>query len=108
MSTQNYTVHNWLSPEGKPQGGTAYGTGFAISWQNGPLGRGEDRVEPNGAFVETLLNVVRDRLTFYQENGFECAENDDAIDCINEALNFLADRTIRRERAGTEGTWLGS
>ena len=107
MSVQNYTAINWLNTENKPQGGTAYGTGFAISWQNGPLGRGSQRVEPNGAFVETLLHVVRTRIQFYQDNGFDCEENENAISAINEAIKQLESRTTRREQEQTEGTWEG-
>ena len=35
-----------------PAGGFVHGKGFRIDWQNGPLGRGNERQEPNGAFVE--------------------------------------------------------
>ena len=40
---------------GNPTGGTTTGTGITIQWQDGPLGRGLDRKEPNGAFVEGVI-----------------------------------------------------
>ena len=45
------TSNHFSDGNGNPAGGTTYGNGFAIGWQNGPLGRGPDRIEPNGAFV---------------------------------------------------------
>ena len=49
---------HWTDSDGNPTGGVSSGRGFTISWQNGPLGRGEDRVEPNGAFVEDVIAAV--------------------------------------------------
>lgn len=31
--------HHFTDADGNPSGGTTYGNGFAIGWQNGPLGR---------------------------------------------------------------------
>lgn len=100
---QEFEADNWLDDQGKPAGGFAVATGIDITWQNGPLGRGEERVEPNGAFVETLLEIVRGRLEFYQEH-FPCRENQLAIWSLDDALAVLNSRTARREAAGIEGT----
>lgn len=105
---QEFSSEQWLDTEGRPAGGVSYGTGFCISWQNGPLGRGEDRKHPNGTFVETLLAVVASRIEFYNSVGFSCDENERALDHIYSALEALNSRTARREAAQVEGTHEGN
>lgn len=107
MRTEFFEEH-WLDGEGKPAGGVTTGTGFTISWQNGPLGRGDDRKEPNGAFVENIIDAAAGRLKAYQSTQFRCAENQEAIALLELALEHLNNRTARREAAGTEGTHDGS
>ena len=85
-------------------GGTTFGTGFAISWQNGPLGRDGDRIKPNGAFVESIILAAVDRLEYYQQSRFASAYNADALISLRQALARLNDRTSDRERRGVEGT----
>lgn len=80
------------------------GRGFTISWQNGPLGRGEDRKEPNGAFVEDIIQAARERIEFYQNSGFSCRENEEAIRFLENAEAALDSRTKERESRGVEGT----
>lgn len=92
------------SDDGKPAGGVSYGVGFCVSWQNGPLGRGENRREPNGAFVETLLEVVADRLQYYQSSQFASEYNAAALTAIEQAMVSLRNRTADREIRGVEGT----
>lgn len=87
-----------------PTGGHTQGTGILIAWQHGPLGRGEDRQEPNGAFVEGVLVAALDRLEFFQESRFACTENAEAILHIRRALDVLNERTRKREARGVEGT----
>ena len=89
---------------GNPAGGSTQGTGIHIEWQNGPLGRGEDRTEPNGAFVECVIAAVIDRLEFYQATKFRCRENALAITKLEEALHWCQHRTAAREARGVEGT----
>ncbi len=93
--------------EGRPTGGSTHGRGIDIVWQNGPLGRDEDRIEPNGAFVEGVIAAAIDRIQFYQTK-FACRENALAITKLEEALHWLNARTARREAAGTEGTHEGT
>lgn len=93
-----------LSPEGMPAGGTTTGRGIQITWQDGPLGRGPDRIEPNGAFVEGVIEAALGRLDFYQVSRFKCRENALAITKLQEALHWLQHRTADRERRGVEGT----
>ncbi len=89
---------------GKPAGGSVVGTGMAITWQNGPLGRGDDRIEPNGAFVETVIAAAKQRIKYYNEAGFDCTENHNAIYFLEKALAELDSRTKSREEAEVEGT----
>ena len=92
---------------GNPAGGKTTGKGIFIEWQNGPLGRGADRQEPNGAFVEGVIAAAVDRIQFYQTaNGgkFQCRENALAITKLEEALLWLQKRTMDREARQVEGT----
>lgn len=104
---QQFTQVNHVDGNGNPTGGGAHATGIAINWQNGPLGSGEDRQEPNGAFVETVIAIARDRLEFYQnasDGRFKCRQNALAITKLEEALHWLQDRTAEREARQVEGT----
>lgn len=105
---QQIEALNYKDDEGRPNGGTVFGVGLSIQWQRGPLGRGEDRMEPNGAFVETVIEAARQRIEFYQSTQFKCRENALAITKLEEALHWLRSRTQRRETAGTEGTHAGA
>ncbi len=95
---------NNFSRDGVPTGGCASGQGFAITWQDGPLGRDEHRVTPNGAFLEDVLMACKQRLEFFQESQFACSTNAMAITSIGEALEALASRTREREGRKVEGT----
>ncbi len=101
---QDFKAVNHNDENGKPAGGHVAGTGLTINWQNGPLGRGEDRQEPNGAFVETVIEAARQRIQYYQEAGFACHENREALTHLEGALAVLDARTKSRESAGVEGT----
>jgi hypothetical protein len=93
--------------DGNPSGGSTDGAGIAIEWQSGPLGRGPDRKEPNGAFVETVIQAAIGRLQFYQKANygkFACPENADAITYLETALLRLEKRTRDREEREVEGT----
>ena len=87
-----------------PTGGSVSGTGLSITWQDGPLGRGEERIEPNGAFVETVIAAAKQRIEFYQNSKFTCRENAVAITKLDEALMWLNKRTQNRETREVEGT----
>jgi len=100
-------VKNDVDVDGNPAGGLVSGMGLAIQWQKGALGVFRSRQEPNGAFVETVLEAVRQRLDFYQTaaNGkFACRENAMALTKIDEALLWLGRRTKDRRERGVEGT----
>ncbi len=90
---------------GRPAGGEAAGVGLSVRWQNGPLVAPDGRrLEPNGCFVETLLQVAAERLEHYQGGLFACAENAEALAHVEAALAALDRRTARRVAAGIEGT----
>jgi len=95
---------HWNDADGNPAGGTTYGRGFAIGWQNGPLGTGEDRKEPNGAFVEDIIAAAIDRLEFYQSSRYACDENHQALERLEAALDSMHLRTMGRNTRGVEGT----
>lgn len=100
---QNCVIQNDSDDNGNPTGGTVVGKGLLIMWQDGPLGRGAERAEPNGAFVETVINACMMRLGFYQKK-FPCRENAKALSCLETALFHLNERTKNREARGVEGT----
>lgn len=93
-----------VDDNGNPAGGETHGKGLSISWQNGPLGRDGDRLEPNGAFVEGVIAAALGRLEFYQSTKFKCRENALAITKLEEALLWLGYRTEKREARAVEGT----
>jgi hypothetical protein len=104
---QKFHKTNETDENGNPTGGHVHAVGLDIQWQAGPLGRGEDRKEPNGAFVETVIAAAKQRIEFYQAaNGgkFACRENSIAITKLDEALLWLDKRTREREARNVEGT----
>lgn len=105
---QKISSKHGLDAAGNPAGGRTIGVGICIDWQDGPLGRGPDRKDPSGAFVEGVLAAAIDRLEFYQttNNGkYRCRENSIAITKLEEALHWLDHRTANREARKVEGTY---
>lgn len=97
-------LRNSLDVDRNPTGGYVVGTGITIVWQNGPLGRGEDRQEPNGAFVEDVIQAAIERLEFYQCSMFGCSANETALAGLRLAMEALRGRTLEREEREVEGT----
>jgi len=116
MSSQPFTFANFDDENGNPAGGFVKGEGLSIHWQNGPLGRctcgrqdgthnfGCERQEPNGAFVETVIDAAIQRMEYYNAGKFRCRENSLAITHLEEALHWLNARTANREKREVEGT----
>lgn len=104
MSAQGFFSEQWSDADGNPAGGCTSGRGFTISWQNGPLGRGSDRKEPNGAFVEDVIQAAADRIEFYQASKFKSVDNAEALDHLRKAVEVLNRRTADREARDVEGT----
>jgi hypothetical protein len=105
MRTPFFQEH-WSDNDGNPEGGTASGRGWVISWQRGPLGKigTPERREPNGAFVEDIIQAVIGRLEFYQASRFACQANADALTALALAAEVLDKRTQEREARSVEGT----
>lgn len=101
---QPFTANNFSDDDGIPAGGYVESTGLRIDWQNGPLGRGSDRQNPNGAFVETVIAAALQRIQYYNGTKFRCRENSLAITHLEEALHWLQARTAAREARAVEGT----
>jgi hypothetical protein len=104
---QGFAAANRVDADGNPAGGVVKGIGLTIHWQDGPLGRGADRREPNGAFVEDVIDAARQRIAFYQTacgGKFACRENAIALTKLDEALLWLDSRTREREAREVEGT----
>ena len=118
MSSQPFTFANFDDENGNPAGGFVKGEGLSIHWQNGPLGRctcnqvpghtphleGCERQEPNGAFVETVIDAAIQRIAYYNAGKFRCRENSLALTHLEEALHWLNHRTAAREARQVEGT----
>ena len=117
MAKNGFFDQHWTDSEGRPAGGVSSGRGFVISWQNGPLGRGATRKDPNGAFCEDVIASVIGRLEFYQTGRetstevtpnsparFWCKENEAALESLKAALAVLESRTAGREARQVEGT----
>lgn len=96
--------NHFVDADGNPAGGTTFGRGFAIAWQNGPLVVDGVRREPNGAFVEDIIQAAIGRIEFYQSSKFACQTNADALESLREAVSHLHRRTAMRESQGVEGT----
>lgn len=101
---QRISAQNYCDDAGNPTGGSVVGAGIRIDWQEGPLGTGEDRVMPNGAFVEGVIKAAIQRLEFFQASKFSCRENAIALTHLETALLWMGKRTADREARGVEGT----
>jgi hypothetical protein len=101
---QVITCENNVDANGNPAGGAVSGKGILIMWQNGPLGRGTERKEPNGCFVETVIEASIQRIEHYQTTKFESPNNARALEHLREAVRELQTRTNERESRNVEGT----
>lgn len=101
---QGHFAEHWTDAADNPAGGVSTGRGFTISWQNGPLGRGNERREANGAFVEDVIQAAIERIEFYQASRFACRDNEQALEALKAAAGYLDHRTRDRETRAVEGT----
>lgn len=70
-----------------------------IKFQLGPI----KEVGVNGTQIDSVIDVVINRLEGFQKGPFECMENLNAITHLMEAKNALQSRTKKREDQGVEG-----
>ena len=101
---QEIQATNKQDENGNPTGGNVSAIGIDINWQDGPLGNGSDRKDPNGAFVEGVIQSAIQRLEYFQDSKFKCRENALAITKLEEALHWLNWRTAKRIERKVEGT----
>ncbi len=105
---QEFVSDNSVDKDGMPAGGFVSSIGLDIRWQKGPLGEeGIDRLEPNGAFVETVIAAALQRIEWYQmvcDGRFACDENHFVIGWLKDSLRKLDERTKSRQARGVEGT----
>ena len=94
FNTQTNASDPFTKRHGKP---AEYAT---VLFQNGPIAE----VGVNGITHEALLAIVADRLRSFQAGPFACRENALALTKLEEAMHWLQQRTLRRMRAGVEGT----
>ncbi len=103
---------HWTDADGNPEGGYSRGTGYLISWQRGPLGKvgTPDRKEPNGAFVEDIIDAVQSYLSHLMDINLYCNKEvlKSAFASLQAAADILDARTKRRTEAQTEGTHEGN
>ena len=57
----------------------------------------------NGIQNEHLMAIVKHRLESFQSGPFSCQENQNALDSVNKALDFMHSRTSDRVDRGVEG-----
>lgn len=71
-----------------------------IHFQDGPI----NEVGVNGVGQEAILAILIDRLQCFQSSKYSCKENAVALTHLEEALNMLNSRTLKRKMYGVEGT----
>jgi len=104
LTYQYITEEHYVDELGRPAGGKTNGTGIGIVWQDGPLAVDGVRREPNGAFVEGIIEAAIGRIRFYQDSEFNSGYNARALAHLEHALGALHQRTADRAARGVEGT----
>lgn len=89
---QSFKATNDTDSNGNSTGGAVKGPGLDIKWQSGTMGK-----TPNGALIETVILAAKQRIEHLQTTTFACRENANAIDKLDEALQWLNYKTDRRE-----------
>ena len=72
-----------------------------VNFQKGPL---KEVGGVNGCTEIDLLNIIKDRLESFQAGDYACDENEQALRCLNECIDWQNKRTADREKRGVEGT----
>jgi hypothetical protein len=74
--------------------------GIAVNFQNGPI----KEFGVNGVTQEALATIIIDRLRSFQAGPFAGDYNARALQCFEEGLGWLKQRTKDRMTRGVEGT----
>lgn len=93
------TTELWNRKNTKDLGLPPAGPFGEIKWQLGPVGE----AGVNGTTIEDVLEMCAARLRGFQSGPFKCRENALAITAIEEAVNWLLQRTRKRQEQGVEG-----
>lgn len=72
-----------------------------VKFQKGPR---KDESSIHGVLEGDLLEIVRDRLIKFQEGKFACEENEEALNHVISALEYMKRRADNRARRGVLGT----
>lgn len=100
---QPITLSDYTDNEGNPDGGWTEAPGLHLRWQRGALDM-DETIPWNGCFLVTLLQAASLRLEYYQGTKFECEDNAKALAHVEDAINILNDRQLRRFCEGVRGT----
>lgn len=82
------------------------GNGYISSFSRAPIIFQDGTVPEkgnNGVTMESLLAIVQDALTHFQEGPYPCDENAEALEGVTKALDALNDRTRNRMKRNVEG-----
>lgn len=71
-----------------------------VDFQKGPI----QEAGVNGVHNEDLILMVIKRLECFQKSQYSCRENALALTNLEQALQWLRQRTLAREKRGVEGT----
>ena len=72
-----------------------------VIFQTGPR---KESTSISGVLDSDLLEIVRDRLTSFQQGPFKCEENEEALKHVTEALEWMNKRVENRAKRGVLGT----
>jgi hypothetical protein len=72
-----------------------------INFQNGPI----KTSGTNGCQIEDLVEIIIDRLRYFQNGKFACRENEIALQKLEEGLLWLEKRTADWKARGVEGKY---
>lgn len=89
---QQFKATNETDASGNTTGGTVKGPGLDIRWQAGAMGK-----TANGATIEAVILAAKQRIEALQNTSFSCREYVNAIDKLDEALQWLNYKTERRD-----------
>ena len=94
-----YRYQNWDDEDGNPAGGFFVGPGIGIFFQDGTIKHGIQ----SGAQVVDVICAAIERVNFFQDGPFSCAENAEMLAHLHAAAEAGTRRHKRRVAAGLKG-----